>query len=205
MASLDPQTRSRLLKVARTAIESTLFGNSSTFGGPTTEDQAPWPLMERRGAFVTLRKRGQLRGCMGTFTPRDDLPATIRAMATAAAHDPRFVEFPIIAAEMKDIQIEISVLSPLKRIADPLDFEIGTHGIYIERSSAAGCFLPEVATEQGWDKETFLTECCRGKAGMSPDAWKHPDTEVSIFTVERIGDEGAVSQRPAPSRGCPHT
>lgn len=182
MALLDAQTRTRLLNAARAAIERELFGAREP------EPDQPWPPMEPSGAFVTLRKRGRLRGCIGTFVPQGDLVATVRSMAAAAANDPRFVGLPISAAEMKDISIEISVLSPLRRIDDPLDFELGRHGIYVKRGGHVGCFLPDVATEEGWDKETFLSECCGHKAGMKAQAWKQPGTEVHVFTVEKFGD-----------------
>jgi len=182
MPSLDDQTRKRLLKTARAAIEGALFGARER------EAEAPWPSMAPRGAFVTLWQHEALRGCVGTFQPHGDLPATVRSMAVAAANDPRFACMPISEREMKGIHIEISILSALERISDPLGFELGRHGIYVKRGGRAGCFLPDVATEEGWDKETFLTECCRQKGGMAPTAWKEPGTEVFVFTVEKFGE-----------------
>ncbi|MBN2563614.1 MAG: AmmeMemoRadiSam system protein A [Phycisphaerae bacterium] len=182
MAELDGRTRRRLLQAARSAIEAELFGL------PVKPNAEPWPPMERRGVFVTLRKSGDLRGCIGTFVGEDELPATIRSIAVGAANDPRFLDMPISRQEMKDIRIEISVLSPLQRARDPLDLEIGVHGVYIKRGVRSGCFLPSVATDNAWDKETFLTECCQQKAGLDPLAWRDPDTEVFTFTVERFGD-----------------
>jgi len=110
-------------------------------------------------------------------------------MAVSAAADPRFVDLPISAAEMKNIRIEISVLSPLVRIEDPLWLELGRHGIYLRQGLQSGCFLPSVATDNGWDKETFLTQCCGQKAGLDPLAWRDPKTEVFVFTVEKLCDE----------------
>lgn len=185
MATLDDATRRRLLRLARSAIKAALFGKADPV------DNKPWPVLDRCGAFVTLRKHGQLRGCIGTFTPSDDLPATVHSMAVAAANDPRFTSMPISAAEMKDIRIDVSVLSPLQRVDDPAAVEIGVHGIYVKRGLSAGCFLPEVAIDNGWDKKTFLTQCCGQKAGMDPLAWQDPNTEIHIFTVEKLS-EGTV-------------
>jgi uncharacterized protein (TIGR00296 family) len=84
------------------------------------------------------------------------------------------------------LEIDISVLSPLQKIDDPLDFELGTHGIHIRKGSSNGCFLPQVATETGWTKEEFLSKCCSMKAGLSPDAWKEKNIEIYIFTSESI-------------------
>jgi AmmeMemoRadiSam system protein A len=182
MASIDAETQGRLLRAARSAIEADLLGERADV------DDAPWPPLKRAGVFVTLWKGGHLRGCIGTFEPCGDLPATVRRMAAAAAHDPRFLQTPLSVSELGDVRIEVSVLSSLKRIDDPLAFELGTHGIHVRRGFQVGCFLPEVATECGWDKEAFLTHCCRQKAGMEPLAWKQDDTEVSIFSVEKFGD-----------------
>jgi len=82
----------------------------------------------------------------------------------------------------------VSVLSELQPIEDPLDIELGVHGIYIARGGLSGCFLPEVATETGWSKEEFLSRCCGGKAGLAPDAWKDPQTKVYVFTSEKFAD-----------------
>ena len=153
---------------------------------------APKPqgtLAAQRGCFVTLTNRGQLRGCIGTFLPQKALAAQIIEMAAAAAQDFRFTHDPITPSEVKHLTVGISVLSELEPIDDPLDIELGIHGIYITRGAASGCFLPEVATETGWSKEEFLTHCCAGKAGMEADAWKDPDTKVFTFTTEKFSDE----------------
>ena len=92
-------------------------------------------------------------------------------------------------AELQEIDIEISVLSPLEKTDDPLSLELGKHGIYIKKGFAGGCFLPQVATETGWNKEQFLSQCCGGKAGLPPDAWKQADTEVFLFTAEVFGEK----------------
>lgn len=105
---------------------------------------------------------------------------------SAAKEDPRFSQ--IKPSDLENLEIDISALSPLQKIDDPLDFELGRHGIYIKKGSSNGCFLPQVATETGWTKEEFLSKCCSMKAGLSPDAWKKRGIDVYIFTSEIIAD-----------------
>lgn len=163
---LTIEEQDELLRIAREAI-------SAHFRGA----QPPKPLMEsdrleeNRGAFVTLHgKEGCLRGCIGTFTADRPLYVTIREMAVQAAfHDPRF--FPLDEEEMTDIQIEISVLSPLKEIKDVDEIEVGRHGLYIIKGFYTGTLLPQVAVEYCWDRRTFLEHTCI-KAGLPPDGWK---------------------------------
>lgn len=147
-------------------------------------------LQQHQGAFVTLHTHGDLRGCIGCFVARQPLWQVVREMAAASAtQDPRFFGMPLRPSELDDLSIEISVLSPLRRIKDPMtEIELGTHGIYVKRGFHSGCFLPQVAQETGWTKEEFLANCCAGKAGMAPDAWKDPGTEVYVFTAEIIGE-----------------
>jgi len=112
----------------------------------------------------------------------------VAEMAKASAtSDPRFFSDPITAEELDQLDIEISVLSPLQRTMDPLSLRLGVDGIYIKRGYATGCFLPQVATETGWSKEEFLSYCCSHKAGLPADAWKDPKTEVYLFTAEVFG------------------
>lgn len=173
-----------LLGVARKVIEATVRGEKA--GGFESED----PLFnEHRGCFVTMHNQGELRGCIGNFQPSQGLIQTIREMAIAATKDYRFSRNPVTPEELDQIDIEISVLSPLAKTDDPLSLELGKHGIYIQRGAAGGCFLPQVATETGWSKEEFLSNCCAGKAGMTPDAWKQPDTDVLLFTAEVFGEK----------------
>lgn len=176
---MDEQQQKKMLELARKTVHAELTG------------RAPPPLapfgcqdVQHAGAFVTLKNRGRLRGCIGTFAPQGPLPQTIQEMAAAASRDPRFFFDAVTADELDQLQIEISVLSPLQRTTDPLSLQLGTHGIHIKRGAASGCFLPQVATEQQWDVPTFLSQCCQGKAGLPPDAWKDPATEVYLFTAE---------------------
>jgi uncharacterized protein (TIGR00296 family) len=109
-------------------------------------------------------------------------------MAKASAtSDPRFFADRISASELNQLDIEISVLSPLQKTSEPLNLQLGIDGIYIKKGRATGCFLPQVATETGWSKEEFLSYCCSHKAGLAPDAWNDPETEVYLFTAEVFG------------------
>jgi len=149
-------------------------------------------LQARCGCFVTLKNRGRLRGCIGCFTSDQPLYQTVAEYAQiSATQDWRFATDPIAPKELPGIDIEISVLSPLERIADPLTLELGVHGIHIERDGRSGCFLPQVATEWKMSKEQFLSDCCAHKAGLPPDAWRDPGTRVSVFTAEIVQEREA--------------
>jgi len=185
---MDRAAEEKLLEIARKVVEAAVKGE------PIPQFEVDHPeLQQHQGAFVTIRNRGRLRGCIGRFTADEPLYKVVRSMAMAAAvEDPRFVYDRIMPDELDDIDIEISVLSPLQRIENPLDIELGKHGIYIvnRRYGRSGCFLPQVATETGWSKEEFLSNCCAHKAGLPPDAWKNdPDTEVYVFTAHIIEEK----------------
>ena len=143
-------------------------------------------LKEERGAFVTLKKSGHLRGCIGYIKAVKPLWETVQEMAVAAAfHDPRFPSLK--PEELKDLTFEISVLSPLQRVKHINEIEVGKHGLYIVRGHNSGLLLPQVASEYGWDRETFLTETC-SKAGLQPQAWQDKETEIYIFSADYFGD-----------------
>ena len=140
-------------------------------------------LNEIEGAFVTIRKHGALRGCIGNIIGQEPLVQTVRDMAVAAAsQDPRFP--PVTVAELKDIDLEISVLSQPRRIKDASEIEMGKHGVIVSQGKRQGVFLPQVADETGWSKEEFLSELCSQKAGLPADAWKSPDTGLYVFTAD---------------------
>jgi uncharacterized protein len=180
---MDAVQRQKLLKLARETIQARLAGQALP-----PVPQVDIDAHEFGGAFVTLHKAGRLRGCIGRFSPASGLAETVQQMASAAMEDPRFRDIPITSHDLPELDIEISVLSPMERTEDPLALELGTHGIYIRNGMHGGCFLPQVATEQGWDKEQFLSRCCLGKAGLAPDAWKDPRTEVYLFSAEVFGE-----------------
>jgi AmmeMemoRadiSam system protein B/AmmeMemoRadiSam system protein A len=139
-------------------------------------------LNELRGAFVTITKKGSLRGCIGHIKGVKPLYKSVEEMAAAAAfQDPRFP--PVTKKELKDLDIEISVLTPFEQITDVSKIEVGKHGLYIERGFYSGLLLPQVATEYGWDRDTFLEHTCR-KAGLPPDAWKEKDIKIYIFSAD---------------------
>jgi AmmeMemoRadiSam system protein A len=134
---------------------------------------------------VTLTQRGSLRGCIGyVHAIRPLADAIAHCAASAATGDPRFP--PVTASELSDIQIEISVLSPLRRAADPGEIQVGVHGLHISKGAHHGLLLPQVASEHGWDRETFLRQVCV-KAGLPQDAWRR-GADLQVFTVERIED-----------------
>ena len=179
---LSQEARSAILKIARDAARAAVGGQK-----PPADPVEHPELQGRQGAFVTLKTHGALRGCIGRFVSEEPLWETVRQVAVqSATEDPRFYANRLTPRDMKGLEIEVSVLSPLERIENPLDIELGVHGIYVRRGWRAGCFLPQVATETGWSKEEFLSHCCAGKAGLPADAWKDPETEVLVFTAEII-------------------
>ncbi len=182
---MNDTQKQTLLKTARETIRAVITRV------PLTKPQSDDPELNAScGCFVTLKNKGRLRGCIGQFTSEVPLTQLIVEMAKASATgDPRFLADPITEDELKKLDIEISVLSPLKQTDDPLSLQLGVDGIYIKKGFATGCFLPQVATETGWSKEEFLSYCCAHKAGLQADAWKDPDTEVYLFTAEVFGSE----------------
>ena len=177
-----------LLLVARRAIAVHLRGRRPELTVPTGSlAEAPTgSLAEPRGAFVTLhRPDGELRGCVGLLRSDRALLETVARMAVAAAtEDGRFA--PVTEAELDGLTIEISVLGPLQPIR-PEDVEVGRHGLLVDHRGRRGVLLPQVPTEHGWDRETFLAQTCR-KAGLPEDAWKEPGVELLAFTAEVFGE-----------------
>lgn len=165
-----------LLELAREAIVSCIRGDTPA----TTEISAP-SLCGHHGCFVCIKKNGELRGCIGNFTSTEPLYRLVQEMAVSAAtRDPRF--YPMNSEDIRDFSLEISVLSPLKKIVSPEQIIIGIHGIYIEKKFCRGVLLPQVATEHGWDRDTFLMQTCL-KAGLKPDDWRD-GADIYIFSAE---------------------
>ena len=151
-------------------------------GDPPDDVPESAVLKEKRGAFVTLKKSGELRGCIGYIEAFKPLYQTIREMANAAAFDdPRFPEMTI--GEWPEIEIELSVLTPLREIDDPDIVEVGKHGLLIRHDNASGLLLPQVAVEYGWDREEFLAHTCH-KAELAPDCWRRSGTKLYIFSAD---------------------
>lgn len=175
--NLSEKDKKQLKELARDTIEDVLFGKQKDH-----HVQAPEILKEKRGAFVTLKKKGELKGCIGHIRGFQPLHETVKEMAVQAAfHDPRFP--PLEKKEWKDIDIEISVLTPMKKIQDINEIEVGIHGLYIEKGHNSGLLLPQVATENHWNRKTFLNYTC-WKAGLPEDAWKSPDMDIYIFSAD---------------------
>ena len=186
---LSGDEKRRLLEIARRTIRAVVGGGAGGGGeepGGAPDFEVPdGALLVPRGAFVTLHKGRTLRGCIGVFDPGTPLWETVREMAlSAATKDPRFR--PLTAGEMEEVDIEISALTPLERTADAAQIEVGRHGIYIIKGAKRGVLLPQVATDQGWDRETFLEETCL-KAGLPPDAWLE-GAEIYTFEAEVFGE-----------------
>jgi AmmeMemoRadiSam system protein A len=181
MDSLDQEQRDFLLQLARTSIAARLDGL------PPPDPSVPaGPLTEHRGAFVTLTIEGALRGCIGHVVGIEPLWSSVRSNAVAAAfRDPRFP--PVDRYEFDRVAIEISAMSALDPLTDPGSIEIGRHGLMVEQAAARGLLLPQVASDRGWDSETFLAETCR-KAGLESGCWKHRDSRLFTFTVEHFAE-----------------
>jgi len=171
-----------LLQAARASIQAHLKGKAAT---PVKTDSAV--LSEARGAFVSLHRQGQLRSCIGYLEALKPLLQTVREMAAAAAfHDPRFR--PLQADELADLEIEISVLSPMRLIASTDEIEVGKHGLYIVNGYNRGLLLPQVATQYHWDRQSFLEQTCC-KAGLPSEAWKDPQTKIYVFSAAVFADQ----------------
>ncbi|MCK4463401.1 MAG: AmmeMemoRadiSam system protein B [Candidatus Omnitrophica bacterium] len=180
---LSEQLRKKMLKLARDAI---MFYLKEGKPMPVKEDD---PILNKEmGAFVTLHKHGQLRGCIGNMIGHGPFYLTVRDMAIeAATGDQRFA--PVTLDEINDIDIEISALSPMQKITDPDKIEAGKHGVMVRSSFRSGVYLPQVATETGWNREQFMNSLCGHKAGIAPDAWKKGQCEIYIFTAEVFGEK----------------
>ncbi|MBU2043800.1 MAG: AmmeMemoRadiSam system protein B [Candidatus Omnitrophica bacterium] len=174
--------RKELLGLARKTIDGYL--KQGKILQVETEDPA---LKEVRGVFVTLRKDEQLRGCIGNIIASQPLYLSVRDMAIAAAtQDPRFPR--LRTEELPNIKIEISVLSRFKKITDPDEIVIGTHGVLVKKGSRSGLYLPQVAIETGWNREEFMDSLCAEKAGIAKDSWSRGDCEIQIFTAEAFSE-----------------
>jgi hypothetical protein len=172
---LRPDDRKQLLGIARSTIQDYL--RTQRVFDLSTEKLSS-TLRTPCGAFVTLKKHGELRGCIGNFSGTDPLATTVQRMAIAAAtEDYRFS--PVTAAELRELEIEISVLTPMRKIASSGEIELGKHGIYIRKGDRGGTFLPQVASETGWTLDEFLGHCAQDKAGIGWNGLK--DAELYVY------------------------
>jgi len=180
---LNQTQRDELLKIARNSIRHYL--ETGKHLDVNVEDPV---LKQDMGAFVTLHKHGRLRGCIGNMVARGPLYLAVRDMAVAAAlNDPRF---PLVTLdELDGIDIEISALSPMQRITDYNEIELGRHGVMVKQGMRSGVYLPQVADETGWSRDQFMSSLCASKAGISPDAWKAGECDIYVFTAEVFGEK----------------
>jgi len=182
---LNDQQRKRLLKIARDSIATYL-----KTGRKLEVNEGDPVLAQEMGAFVTLNKDGQLKGCIGSLTATQPLYLTVRDMAIeAAVDDPRFS--PLKQEELDEVEIEISALSPLQRVDSADKIALGKDGVVVRKGYHSGVFLPQVATETGWSKDEFLNNLCEQKAGLAPSAWKDKETELYIFGAEVFSEKGS--------------
>lgn len=178
---LTKKEQKELLKIARETIVAHVTG--VTVPAVTKVSQG---LSAENGCFVTIKQHGQLRGCIGNFESDRPLYKLVQEMAVSAAtRDPRF--YPMKPQDLADFELDISVLSPLQLIESVEEIKVGKHGIYIVKGSYRGVLLPQVATEYGWDRDTFLRHTCI-KAGLPEDAWQK-ECEIYIFSALVFGEK----------------
>lgn len=182
--------RQTLLRIARNAIARELGLAPAASPLPAGDSELSRPA----GVFVTLHLGGDLRGCIGYVEAEEPLVETVDQVAVRAAfHDPRFL--PLSVSEFRQVMIEISVLSPLSLVRDTREIQTGVHGLVLELRRARGLLLPQVATEQGWDRVQFLNHTAL-KAGLPPSAWQHPEARVYVFTAEVFAERSLEGAHP---------
>lgn len=180
---LSSKQQQRLLEIAKLAVE-----NYIKKGKILKIEENDKDLNESLGVFITLKKDEELRGCIGTFKSEIPLYENVVEMAIAAAtQDPRFNS--VEEDELNYLKYEISVLNSLKKVDSYKDVEIGKHGVQIKKGSQSGVFLPQVATENNWNRDEFLSILCSQKADLPSDCWKDNETEIYVFTAQVFGDE----------------
>jgi AmmeMemoRadiSam system protein A len=185
MSSLAEREKQLLLQLARSALNLAVEGKP-----PLRECFFEEILYQPSGAFVTLHRRGRLRGCVGQLPGRDSLAEVVAHCARSAAlHDSRFE--PVTSAELSEIEIEVSVLSALEDVTLGA-IEPGKHGLVVSQGRQRGVLLPQVATQFNWGAQRFLEETCV-KAGLDREAWKDPTTKVQAFTAEVFSDAASAS------------
>ncbi len=174
---LDQDAKTELLSVARLTLESYLTRRLIPEYRPISEQ-----LNNHRGAFVSIHKADDLRGCIGQLAPDEELYLVVQScVLNAALNDYRFA--PVTADELPELKIEISVLEPFQAVTQVEQIEIGKHGLMITRGGNRGVLLPQVAAEYQWDPKTFLAQTCR-KAGLPEDAWQDERTQVLAFEAQ---------------------
>ena len=179
--TLSKEEKETLLKLAREAIVFCVHSG----GKVPSREVASASLLRQQGCFVTIKQHGALRGCIGNFMSEKPLYRLVQEMAVSAAiHDPRF--YPMKEEDLESFDLEISVLSPLVKIESPEEVQVGVHGLYLEKNFSRGVLLPQVAVEQGWDRETFLGKTAL-KAGLKEDDWKE-GADIYVFSAQIFGE-----------------
>jgi AmmeMemoRadiSam system protein A len=168
--------REQLREIAMDAIRAELTGEACRAPLP-----AAGPLTEPGSAFVTLRKGGRLRGCIGMIGHLRPLALCVREAARRSLTDGRF--HPVQPEELPELELEISVLTAFVPVSDVSEVEVGRHGLLVGAAGRSGLLLPQVAVEHGWDREAFLDHACL-KAGLGPDEWRRPDLEIKVFEAQ---------------------
>jgi AmmeMemoRadiSam system protein A len=183
---LSQEQRSLLLRIARESIEAALDGHRRALDPAELDPDLTRP----SGAFVSLHTGdGDLRGCIGSIEAVAPLCEAVSANAVNAAfRDPRF--YPLRRDELADVHIEISVMSPIEVVRTADDIEVGRDGLIIRRGARAGLLLPQVATEYGWDRETFLRQTCI-KAGLPAESWRSAECRIERFSAEVFSEQPA--------------
>jgi len=180
---LDEAACNELLRMVRATLECYLETRAIPEFHTTRPD-----LLSRRGVFVTLHRGEELRGCIGQITADRELFRIVQKCAIGAAvQDTRFRR--VTREELDALTIEISVLTPMRRVEDIGGIEVGRHGLFIIRGRHRGLLLPQVPGQYGWDRETFLAQTCR-KAGLGKTAWKEPGTEIQCFEAQVFSEQG---------------
>lgn len=178
---LNSADKKILLQLAREAITATV-----QTGKLKMQQVAEGRLASPHGCFVTIKKQGGLRGCIGNFSSDKPLYQLVQEMAASAAtRDPRF--YPMKEEDLAEFELEISVLSPLNKITSVEEVEVGKHGLYLEKNFSRGVLLPQVAVEHNWDRETFLSQTAL-KAGLKKDDWKE-GADLYVFSAEVFGEQ----------------
>lgn len=179
---LAEEHRTTLLRIARESIEAAVSGRRIELNATDFHEI----LQQPAGAFVTLTKDGDLRGCIGSIRAIEPLFRAVSSSAISAAlRDPRFL--PVSPHEIELLDLEISVMGPIERVTEVTEIVVGRDGLIISRGRYAGLLLPQVATEYGWDLDTFLDHTCM-KAGLPTGSWRHPETRIERFSAEVFGE-----------------
>jgi AmmeMemoRadiSam system protein A len=190
--TLSPHHQRVLMDAARDAIRRRLRGGPAADDAADPLELSDPVLQQPAGCFVTLhsRRTHELRGCVGRLDAVDPLITAVRRSAVSVLSDPRFTGDPVRPDELPDLDMDVSVLSPLRPAPDPLAFDLLNDGIYLTWGEArAGCFLPQVARETGWSKEQLLARLCVEKMGLPATAWRDPRAKLFVFTTQVIGPE----------------